>query len=138
MNKDLLSKISYLVGTVGVFVSGLIYNIGSDLLLKTASTWLFGSIVIAFGSGVCAILSDNFKEKIKVCLSLKGVAVGLALGFVVFLVLYLSLVIPTFERKRDIAYGMIITILSLVLTVISLGAQSADLGLTIKRIKEGE
>lgn len=138
MNNDLLKKIIYLVGTIGVFVSGLVYNICSDLILKTASTWLFGSIVIAFGSGVCAILSDNFKEKNKICLSLKGVAVGLVLGFVVFLILYLSLAIPAFETKREKVYGTVITVVSIVLSVISLGAQATDLGFTVKRIKDGE
>lgn len=138
MNRDLLNKIIYLVGTIGVFVSGLIFNVCSDLILKTASTWLFGSIVIAFGSGVCAILSDNFREKVKVSLSLKGVAIFLALGFVVFLVLYLMLVIFAFDSNRDKAYGVLITVISLVVAVISLAAQSADLGLSVKRIKDGE
>lgn len=138
MNKDLLKKIIYLVGTIGIFVSGLVYNICSDLILKTASTWLFGSIVIAFGSGVCAILSDNFKEKAKICLSLKGVAVGLALGFVIFLILYLVLAVFAFETKREKVYGMVITVISIVLSVISLGAQATDLGFTIQKIKNDE
>lgn len=138
MNKDLLNKIVYLVGMIGVFVSGLVYNVSSDLILKTPSTWLFGSIIIAFGSGVCAILSDNYKEKFKVHIALKSVAVGLALGFVVFLVLYLTLVIFAFDSKRDRAFGLLISVISLVLSVISLAALSADLGLTIKKIKSGE
>ena len=83
-------------------------------------------------------MSTTVKEKNKICLSLKGVAVGLVFGFVVFLVLYLSLAIPAFETKREKVYGTVITVVSIVLSVISLGAQATDLGFTIKRIKDGE
>lgn len=138
MSRDLLKKIMYFVGTIGAFVAGGVFNILSDIILKTASTWLFLSIIIAFGSGICAVFSDSFKEKAKVCIILKSIATGLALCFVIFLVLYLTLVVSAFETKKEVAFGMIITVTSIVLSVITLAAQTADLAFTIQKVKNDE
>lgn len=139
MNKDLLKKITYLTGTIGIFVAGLVYILCADLITKTASTWLFGAILFSFGSGACAILSDKFKDSHKVFFTLKGLAIGLALGFIVYLIIYQVVAVPQLDEDFGyVIYGTIIDIITIVISVLALGALGTDLGFSIVGVKSDE
>lgn len=86
LNKELLTKLSFFIGVIGIFLTGLLFSILGDLLLSAASYWMIGGILLTFGSGVCLVLSDLFREKRIVKWVLLGLAIALAIAFIGFMV----------------------------------------------------
>jgi len=82
VNKTVIKNISFYIGVGLVFVSGLLYVLLADIVINTQSLWLMIAIVFAFGSAVCEMISDNYREKKKIMYTLKGIAMGLALCFI--------------------------------------------------------
>lgn len=136
MNKDLIKQIAFLGGTIVIFVAGLIYNICGDLVIGAASTWLFGSILLAFGSGICAVFSDRCKEKPKAYFALKGIAVGLAVGFIVLLIVFQAVVVPGLTMQKDRDAATAVDVVSIVVSVVALAALILDLVLSVLDVKD--
>ena len=89
MNRTLIKNITFYIGVGVVFLAGLLYILLADIVINTQSLWLMIAILLSFGSAICAMVADNFKEKHKVMYTLKGVAIGLAVTFIVFLLTYM-------------------------------------------------
>lgn len=131
MSKDNMRKVFYFIGMIGAFIAGLAYVMLCDMLIKTVSTWLFLSVLLSLGSGICCILSDVYKEKRKVEIAMKAVAIGLAVMFIGFLFFYRFGPLSVFEKNRDKGLSLIIVVISLVITLIAIAGQVGDLILTI-------
>lgn len=83
MIKPLIKTISFYVGVGLIFLSGLLYILLADIVINTQSLWLMLAMLFAFGSAICLMISDNFKDGHKKFMySLKGIAIGLGVCFV--------------------------------------------------------
>lgn len=82
IDKELLTKLIFFVGVAMVFIVGVLFSVLCDLKLKAGSSWLIGGILLTFGSGACAVLSETFREKPIVKWIMKGLAVAMAAAFI--------------------------------------------------------
>ena len=87
MFNKISKQITYYVGGFAIILSGLLYLVMTDLAFGNTSIWLLSVAVCAFGSGICMLLSANFKEKIVPYYILKGISVllGVLLAVVIFI-----------------------------------------------------
>lgn len=154
MNKPLVKNIFFAIGCIALFVAGLFYVLAADLLITTQSVWLMLAILLSFASSILALLSSYHKEKRRRSLTFKGVGIGLAVLFIVFLAVYLvvsmsperdpskSNFINSFMIKRvgdsleDTVYTLIVIITTIALSVIGLAGQVVDLIFTAKNQEE--
>lgn len=150
MNKPLVKNIFFTIGCIALFVAGLFYVVAADLLITTQSIWLMLAIILSFSSSIFALLSNYFRESRRKSFTFKGLAIGLAVAFIVFLMTYLlvslspekeltdSSFINSFMIKRvadslkDTVYTLIVIIVTAVLSVIGLAGQVTDLVLAAK------
>ncbi len=158
MNRTLIKNITFYIGVGVVFLAGLLYILLADIVINTQSLWLMIAILLSFGSAICAMVADNFKEKYKVMYTLKGVAIGLAVTFIVFLLTYMlisfspakemdgnaSSFVNSFAIKRvelksssgkfvkEGVKTMMVYVVTMVITAIGLAAQICNLILTVK------
>lgn len=156
INVPLLKTIVFLIGVIGMFVAGLFYILAGDMLLTIQSLWLMVAIVLSFGSAICAFVSGSFKERKKIMYILKSIALGLAVAFIVFIIIYLTISISKWDRDnpelwdkynskepnfliKRVRYDrpvriktMNIMTVTMVLGAVGLVAQVADLLLTVK------
>lgn len=102
MIKPLIKKISFYVGVGLVFAAGLLYILLADILINTQSLWLMLSVLFAFGSAVCAVLSERYRGSGKALYVLKGVAVALAVCFIGIL---LMIMLISFSPAKEIPEG---------------------------------
>ena len=103
-------------------VTGLIFVLITDLYLKgldKPSLYLLLSIILAFTGSICFLLSDNFKDKIKLLYILKGIGVAFSIGFVVFLLVFLGKTVNSNVRIIYIV-DMCIAIIATILQVLNL------------------
>lgn len=101
MDKELLKKIPFILGVGLAFITGLLFTILGDLVLKSSSPWLIGGVLLAFGSVACLVLSENFKEKKALFWTLKGIALALALAFIGYMVGFHSAMIVKYAKKAQ-------------------------------------
>ena len=87
MFNKISKQITYYVGGFAIILSGLLYLVMTDLAFGNTSIWLLSVAVCDFGSGICMLLSANFKEKIVPYYILKGISVllGVLLAVVIFI-----------------------------------------------------
>lgn len=131
MSKELLKKLSFSIGGVAIFVAGLIFAVMGDLSVKSSSFWLIGGILLTFGSGVCVVLGDIFKEKPTVMWVMKGVALGLAVAYIGFMVGFnISTANANSTKPEILTANTVLLVLTLVFTVIAIAAQTLDVVLT--------
>lgn len=90
MNKPLLRKITSLVGGLAIAAATLIFALVGDLVMKVGSAALIVLMITGLGSAVCFFLAENYLEKPKTYYILKGMAILLAVIFILFLVLFFS------------------------------------------------
>ena len=127
MLKQLFKNVSFYASCLVVFLAGLIYVLLSDVYLGNTAGWLFISILLSFGSGICFVLGETFKEKRWLTFVLKGVAIALAIGFIVFLYMFKasdfcnSLMVQK-HKIRDITI-----ILTLILSYLAVIVQTANI-----------
>ena len=122
MNKKLIKNLSFSIGGVSILVTGLIFVLITDLYLKgldKPSLYLLLSIILAFTGSICFLLSDNFKDKIKLLYILKGIGVAFSIGFVVFLLVFLGKTVNSNVRIIYIV-DMCIAIIATILQVVNL------------------
>ena len=105
--KDFINKhsvkfrsLSFIIGTVLAFLAGLIFALFVDLKVKIdsetiiISLWLFFAIVLAVGGGCFYFFGDSVKHKRKQTLILKAVGLVLCIGYIVFLSMFTTMVLP--------------------------------------------
>ena len=131
MSRDNLKRTFYLIGMIGAFVAGLVFVLLCDILIGTVSTWLFVSILFSLGSGICAMLSETFKEKRRLFVALKGLSIGLAVAFIGFLLMFRFLPLIPLETNKAKGLSLIITIVCLAVTAICVVGQVVDLVLSV-------
>ena len=122
MNKKLIKNLSFSIGGVSIMVTGLIFVLITDLYLKgldKPSLYLLLNIILAFTGSICFLLSDNFKDKIKLLYILKGIGVAFSIGFVVFLLVFLGKTVNSNVRIIYIV-DMCIAIIATILQVVNL------------------
>ncbi len=140
MSKSLLNNISFIVAIVGSALAGLFYVMVADLTLGLGAMWLFIAIVLAFGSVVCNVLSDNYKEQRKTMYILKGVATVLMVVFVSYMFVYMTnglkgvaeglFAIKKYASAEKKFYCSLVTIGSVVLGAISVVGSTLNIILT--------
>lgn len=89
--KTLIRNISMIVGIAAVAAVGIFFILFADLYLKAISTELFLGIFFPLASIVCLILAESFKHKPMVFYILKGAAVALAIGFIVYAFVFMNM-----------------------------------------------
>ncbi len=91
----LVQKIAFTVGLAAVFAAGLLYIILGEVVFGEnpgiQSIWLMIAIILTFGSAGSMILSTTKKEQKVAMFVWKGVAIVLAICFIVFLVIYFNI-----------------------------------------------
>ena len=81
--QSLLKGIACAVGGLAVIAGGLFYLLVSDLYLLNSSQWLFYGSVCAFGAGLACLLSEGLRRKHTWFYVVKGIAIAVAILFVV-------------------------------------------------------
>lgn len=99
INVPLLKTIVFLIGVLGVFVAGLFFVLAGDMMLTVQSLWLMVTIILSFGSAICVFLSGSFKERKQKMYILKSIAIGLAVAFLVFIVVFFQVSISKMIYK---------------------------------------
>ena len=156
MNKPLIKNIFYYIGCISLFAAGLFYVLAADLMLTTQSIWLMIAIILSFSSSVFAVLSETYREKKALSYSFKGLAMGIAVAFITYLVVYLLIALSpertpgpngfsSFEQsfmikrirdsKKDTVFTLIVMIITSVISLIGVVGQVTELIMTVK-IKE--
>ena len=82
---DKTRSISFIVGATLLAVVGIVFLVLSDLGLKNKAVWLLVSVLLSFGSSIVCFFSETVKDKPKLVYLLKGIALALAIGFIVYL-----------------------------------------------------
>ena len=90
MKKSLLKNLSFFIGGITLLVTGLMYVLITDLYLSNSSVYLLLGIILALSGSICFILSESFRDKIKVFYILKGIGIFMSIGFIVFLFLFMK------------------------------------------------
>ena len=85
---DKTRSISFIVGATLLAVVGIVFLVLSDLGLKNKAVWLLVSVLLSFGSSIVCFFSETVKDKPKLVYLLKGIALALAIGFIVYLYLF--------------------------------------------------
>lgn len=86
----LFKNISFLVGGILIMVTGLVYVLVTDMYLGNSSNYLLLGIVLAFSGSICFILSNSFKNKLKLFYILRGIGILMSIGFIIFLFAYMN------------------------------------------------
>lgn len=127
MSKELLKKISFFASAGFAFVVGLLFILLGDLVLKSGSDWLIGGILITFGSAVCIVLAESYKEKKVVSWVLQGIALALMIAFIGYLIGYHNSIAKSFIAKpKVIAQNDAIFITLLVLSCLTIAINIAE------------
>ena len=94
MNKErvigLFKNISFLIGGIIIMVTGLVYVLVTDMYLGNSSNYLLLGIVLAFSGSICFILSNSFKNKVKVFYILRAIGLLMSIGFIIYLFAYMK------------------------------------------------
>lgn len=123
MNKLLVKQISLFSGGGLVFLAGLFYVLMTDLKMKNSATWLFIGVILALGSSILFLLSENAKEKNVPYLIMKASSVLLAIGFVVFLFAFKHTDVAT----SKLALANVIVIVDVILTILGIVLQGVNI-----------
>lgn len=123
MNKLLVKQISLFSGGGLVFLAGLFYVLMTDLKMKNSATWLFIGVILALGSSILFLLSENAKEKKVPYLIMKASSVLLAIGFVVFLFAFKHTDVAT----SKLALANVIVIVDVILTILGIVLQGVNI-----------
>ncbi len=124
---SLTKRITFLVGTLAMFVGSICYMLLSDLGFGNEATWLILATILSMGSAICQFFSSNMKDRPVRRIVLRSVAVALGIGYVLFL--HLS---TTTDFYKGIMYDKLVlrnvcTIVSLIFAYIGVVAQIANL-----------
>lgn len=149
MDRTLLNKLTFFIGGILIFATGMLYVLLTDLYLPVRAAWLLIGSVLSIGSAVCMLLSSNLQEERTKLIVVKSIAVALAACFIAFLFIYMNAALTSTVSERsdeyknnvfalaaifkdaDKAKTVAMTVVSIVLSFIALIAQSANLYLTI-------
>lgn len=107
--KALIKNISMIVGIAVVAVFGLFFILFGDLFLGATSGVLFLGIFFPLASIVFFVLSESFKHKQIMFYVFKGLAIALAIGFVVYVFYFMSTAASYADSKVYKAYGKYIS-----------------------------
>lgn len=142
---SLSKKISFYIGALAMFFVGVVYMLMSDLTFNNTSDRLIISVVLSFGSAILFFLSASFNEKPKIMFLLKGIALALAVGFIVYIHLfqvsdYFLGVLKDFKnagkaKAKELAASQATIVIALVVGYISLVGQVVNTTL-VATIKE--
>ena len=158
MHKQLIKNITFYLGVGIVFLAGILYILLADIVVNTQSLWLMLAILLSLGSAVCVVVAETYREKRMRMITLKSIGLGIAVCFVVFLLVYMlvsfspakelgenaSKIVESFSIKRvqfrsesgkfikEGVNTMMLYVICMALTVIGIAAQVWNLILTVK------
>lgn len=128
MNKLLVKSVSLFGGGIMTFIAGIFYVLMTDLKLGNKATWLFIGVILALGSSILFLLSENAKEKMVPYLIMKASSVLLAIGFVVFLFAFKHTdVVTSITADDKIALANVIVIVDVILTILGIVLQGVNI-----------
>lgn len=84
----LAKNISFYIGALAMFFVGVFYMLMSDLTFYNTSDRLIISVLLSFGSAILFFLSASFNEKPKIMYLFKGLALAMAVGFIIYVHLF--------------------------------------------------
>lgn len=92
MNKNLIKNITFALGGLIIATAVLIFALVGDLVLKIGSLYLIILIITGLGSSIFFMFSSKFRDEPKKMLTVKLIAIGLAILFLVafFFLFYLT------------------------------------------------
>lgn len=92
MNKNLIKNITFALGGLIIATAVLVFALVGDLVLKIGSLYLIILIITGLGSSIFFMFSSKFRDEPKKMLTVKLVAIGLAILFLVafFFLFYLT------------------------------------------------
>ena len=99
-NSVKLRSLTFLIGTIIMMVAGLAFALFVDLKVKIdsetiiISAWLLFAIIFAVGGACFYFFGDSVKHKRKQTLILKGVGILLSVGYIFFLNVFSTTVLP--------------------------------------------
>lgn len=102
--KALVKNISMIVGIAVVAAFGLFFILFGDLFLGATSGVLFLGIFFPLASVVFFILSESFKHKPYLYYAFKGIGVLFAIGFVIYIFVFMSGTDSYADSKVNAAY----------------------------------
>ena len=134
---ELPQKITLYVGALTMFVAAVFFMLMSDLAFNNTSSRLIVAVLLSFGSAILFFLSASYSEKPKIMFLLKGIGVALAVGFVLYLHLFLAFdsyylgKLDEFEKAGEsgvdsLAKTQATVIVTLVLSYLAFVAQVAN------------
>lgn len=92
MNKNLIKNITFALGGLIIATAVLVFALVGDLVLKIGSLYLIILIITGLGSSIFFMFSSKFRDEPKKMLTVKLIAIGLAILFLVafFFLFYLT------------------------------------------------
>lgn len=137
MNKNLIKNILFYIGTFAMFLAGVLFVIMSDLSIKNTSDRLIVSVLFSFGSAIAFFLANSLADKPKAMYVVKGIALALAVAFVVYIHVFSNgqfytaavdkLIRGGLSTQGQLATARATIILALILGYISTLAQAANI-----------
>ena len=157
MAKTLSKNITFYIGALTMFFVGVFYMLASDLAFNNNAFDLIVAVLLSFGSAILFFLSASFNEKPVIMFVFKGIALALAIGFVIYIHCYQSgfsfgyladpekvpnypSILDTFRKggaskAGKLAMTQATVIITIVLSYVSIAAQAANTVL-VATIKE--
>lgn len=89
MNRTMLNKLSFFIGGILIFATGMLYILIADLGLQVRAAWLLIASVLSIGSAACFLLSEKLQDNRIQFILIKSIAAFLCLSFIVFMIIYL-------------------------------------------------
>lgn len=99
-------NVSLLISGVSLMLGTVIFIFLTDLFAKNNAQWLMISALLGFGAGTASLFSEIDKENKILIYILKGVALALMIGFVIYLYKFMSSSIYTSVKPEQI-FGML-------------------------------
>lgn len=135
-NNIRIRSLTNLIGIALMFVAGLAFVLFVDLKAKIQagsnnivpiSNWLFMCIIFSLGGGIFYFFGDTMKNKKVLTLILKGIGLVLAIGFIVYIFVFLNWVttsdiikVEAIGATKSTAYAsLVITILGVLTLIIN-------------------
>ena len=94
-------NLSLMLAGIFMMVSCVVYVFATDLFANNNSVWLLCGALLGFGAGILGMLSEIKKENEILTYCLKGVALGLMIGFVIFLTFFEKSTVVTSLDETD-------------------------------------
>lgn len=89
LNRTMLNKLSFFIGGILIFATGMLYVLIADLGLKVRAVWLLIASLLSIGSAACFLLSERLQDNRTWFILIKSIAAFLCLAFIIFIIIYL-------------------------------------------------